>query len=219
MLQGESMVDVAWNRLGDERVFRGVCCFLRYGPQGKALQNVTCEQRFQGGEKVTHVNTQNRGFVLWRHQKQHSKAGICLIYVRHSKEAANWGRTPTGGSRISDLRVMRAMLGHRQLFWVRWGPLKVTEQKGGMITWWKEMGKRAGKGENNGTAGQPGSREGHGEINWKCIPDFLIDRLFNMSQKWLLQSHSSAYIWIKPWLKMICTPQCSQKHHWQKTRK
>lgn len=64
MLQGESMVDVAWNRLGDERVFRGVCCFLRYGPQGKALQNVTCEQRFQGGEKVTHVNTQNRGFML-----------------------------------------------------------------------------------------------------------------------------------------------------------
>ena len=151
---------------GMRALSEGCAAFLGMVPRGRLC-------------KMWHVNKdlkEVRRLPMWRYrtevsccediQNQDSKAAICLIYVRHSKEAGIWGRTLTGGSRISDWRVKQATVAHRQLFWVRWGPLKVTEQRGGMITWWKETGERElAKVRDNGSTGQPGSREGHGGIN------------------------------------------------------
>ena len=105
---------------GMRALSEGCAAFLGMVPRGRLC-------------KMWHVNKdlkEVRRLPMWRYrtevsccediQNQDSKAAICLIYVRHSKEAGIWGRTLTGGSRISDWRVKQAMLAHRQLFWVRW---------------------------------------------------------------------------------------------------
>lgn len=129
------------------------------------------------GCKMWHVNKDSkevRRLPTWIHrtevsccedtQNQDSKAGICLIHVRNSKEAGIWGRMLTGGSRISDLRVMQAIVHCRhRCSSSGWGGGHWGAPSRSVV--WSLDGRRPGKelakARNNGITGQSGRREGH----------------------------------------------------------
>lgn len=146
---------------GMRALSEGCVVFLGMVPRWR-LQNVTCEQRFEGGEKVTHVKVQNRGFMLWRHPEP----GLQSRDMSNIREAqqGGWNLRQNANRRQQDFRV-ESQAGHVGTQAVVLSEVGATE--GHWAEGWRDyvMKGDCGKGENNGSTGQPGSREGHGGIN------------------------------------------------------
>ena len=164
MLQGESTNGgCSMEQAKGMRVLSEWCvAFLGMAPRGR-LQNVTCEQRFEGGEKVTHMNIQNRGFMLWRRPEpglqSRDMSNIC------EEQQGGWNLRQNAKRRQQDFRS-ESHAGHwrhrcSSSGWGggHWGALS----RG---TAWSLDGRRPGKGpakaRNDGGTGQSGRREGHG---------------------------------------------------------
>ena len=159
--------------------------FLGMAPRGR-LQNVTCEQRLKEVRRLPIWIYRTEVSCCEDTQNQDSKAGICLIYVRNSKEAGILGRMPTGGSRISDLRVMQAIVSTDA---VLLGEVGATEDP------WAEAwcdhlmegGRGKGRPRRETMVAQGSLAAGRGTVwavgnGWQRVSqqDFLFNRLLNV---------------------------------------